>query len=123
MRMLQDIAQKCWRSPLYRHLLFAISTIICISFAGYYFGTFDQTVHIPFLKKYADPFLFPGDRFLDLRFNTYSYFWFFFQPFYRLGFLEISMFIVHILATYATFWVLWKLSKTLFNNPLTSLLS
>jgi len=90
---------------------------------GYYFGTFDQSSHIPFLKKYADPSLFPGDAFFDLRFTHYSYFWFFFLPFYRLGLLEPSMFVVYVLTIYATFWALWRLSQTLFDNPLSSLLS
>lgn len=33
------------------------------------------------------------------------------------------MFLVYLITTYLTFWALWNLSKTLFHNPLTSLLA
>src|SRR4030042_2925303 len=33
------------------------------------------------------------------------------------------MFIIHILATYFTYWAIWRLTKTIFSNSLTSLLS
>lgn len=108
---------------LQRHLFFWAATLFVIFFNGYHFGTFDQAAHIPFLKKFADPSLFPNDRFLDLRFLHYSYFWFLFQPFYQFGVLEVAMFITHLIATYATFWVLWALSDTLFHNPITSVIS
>lgn len=113
----------CWERPLYRHLLFALSTILTICIMGYHFGTFDQAIHIPFLKKFSDPTLFPNDHFFDLRFIHVSFFWFFFIPFYRIGLLEISMFLVYVAVIYATFWAVWKLSKTLFQNPYVSFLS
>ncbi len=111
------------RTCLLRHLFFVALTAATIGFLGYYFGTFDQASHIPFLKKYADPSLFPGDSFLNLRNLHFSYFWLLFLPFYRTGTLEISLFITHIFITYLTFWAIWRLSKTLFNNPLASVLS
>src|SRR5262249_32048931 len=43
--------------------------------------------------------------------------------FYKLGVLEPTMFVVHLLATHATFWALWTLSDVLFSNPLASLIS
>lgn len=102
--------------------MFLAAALCTIVILGYHFGTFDQSIHIPFLKKYADPSLFPGDAFLELRHEHYSFFWFLFLPFYRLGVLEIVMFVVHLFATYFTYWALWTLSETLFNNPLSSLL-
>ena len=51
----------------------------------------------------------------------YSYFWFFFQPVYRAGLLEIGLFLSHVAATYGTFWALWGLSQTLFKNNLAAL--
>lgn len=120
---LQNISLKCWESSFYRCILFSIATVFAIIFMGYYFGTFDQSIHIPFLKKFADPSLYPNDRFLDLRFIHPSYFWFLFIPFYRLGLLEISMFITYVGIIYFTFSMIWKLTKTLFNNPLVSFLS
>jgi hypothetical protein len=119
--MLQDLAH--WvAAGQRRHILFALATLITVLFLGYTFGTFDQTIHIPFLKRYADPTLFPGDPFIDLRLTHYSYFWRLFEPFYRLGVLEITMFIVHVAVVYGTFWALWALSQTLFASPLSSLL-
>lgn len=106
------------KQPLYQHLLFFTATILSISFMGYYFGTFDQIIHIPFLKKFADSSLFPGDSFLDLRLIHYSYFWFFLIPLYRIGVLEVSMFYIYICIIYLTFWAIWRVSITLFNNSL-----
>jgi len=90
---------------------------------GYYFGTFDQAIHIPDLKKFSDPSLYPNDKFLEIRNYHYSFFWFFFIPFYRMGVLEVTMFIVHFLATFLTFWAIWNLAKTLFNSPIASFLA
>lgn len=123
MNLLQAFARYIGQSAVRRHLLFIVATFLTISFAGYYFGTFDQASHIPFLEKHIDSTLFPGDHFFDLRFLHYSYFWLFFEPFYRLGVLEISMFVTHVIVIYLTFWAIWRLSYTLFKNELTSLLS
>jgi hypothetical protein len=121
--MLDHMVQRCWTLRAYRYVLFALATTVSIVFVGYYSGTFDQAIHIPFLKKYADPALYPNDPFFDMRFIHYSYFWFPFIWIYRLGVLEPTMFVVHVLVTYATFWALWELSRTLFHNPLASFLT
>ena len=121
--VVETLSLSVWNSTFYRHLLFFVASFFVIGSMGYYFGSFDQVVHIPFLKKFADPSLFPNDYFLDLRQYHYSFFWFFFIPLYRAGILEISMFIIYGIAIYLTFWALWGLSKTLFNNPVTSFLT
>lgn len=121
--MLNSLAERFWHSRLQRHGLFLVSTAITIFMVGYHFGTFDQSIHVPFLKKYADPTLFPNDAFFEMRHQHYSYFWFLFLPSYRLGGLEVTLFVVHLFATYFTFWALWTLSEALFQNPLSSLLS
>ncbi|MDP3941154.1 MAG: hypothetical protein Q8Q49_02490 [bacterium] len=100
----------------YRHTLFFLLSLLVIGITGYYFGTFDQSIHIPFLKKEVNPALFPNDPFFELRKTHYSYFWFLFRPFLQLGFLEVSLFVVHVFSTYLTFWALWRLSKTLFGS-------
>ena len=46
-----------------------------------------------------------------------TFYWFFFIPFYRLGILEITLFITHFLAIFITFLAIWSLAKTLFKNP------
>ena len=107
---------------LLRHLLFLTAAMTSIMLVGYHFGTFDQNIHVPFLKAAVDGTLFPGDRFTALRDEQYSFFWFFFQPFYLWGMLEVSLFFGHLLATYLTFWALWDLSMTLFASPLAALL-
>ncbi len=117
------MADRLSRSALLRHLLFLTAALFAIWAVGYRFGAFDQIFHITFLKKMVYPALYPGDPFLDLRFYHYSYFWYFFVPFLRLGLLEPVMFVVHIFATYLTFWMLWELSITLFNNPLAALIT
>jgi hypothetical protein len=113
--------------------LFAVS-LLAILTLGYHVGTFDQAIHIPFLKKYVDNTLFPNDPFFDLRYQHFSYFWFFFQPLYWLDLqlhplvqqpylLWWGMFAAHVLATYLTFWAVWKLADLLFKNPLTNVLA
>ncbi len=120
---LTHISVRIWKSKWYQILLFSLATFITLNLLGYYFGSFDQAIHIPFLKKYADPSLYPYDSFLYLRQYHYSFFWFLFIPFYKAGILEISMFVVYVAIIYFTFYALWKLSKTLFNNPLVSFLT
>lgn len=120
---LEKISLSCWTVPKYRRLFFAILTLFILFSYGYYFGTFDQTSHIPFLKKNADSSLFLNDRFFDLRSTHYSYFWLLFIPFYKARVLEFVMFVIHICSIYLTFWAIWELSKTLFKNHLTSLLA
>lgn len=121
--LIKFILKQLDNSMFYRHLLFGILTAFTICYIGYYFGTFDQAIHIPFLKKMVDPSLYPHDPFFDMRFTHYSYFWVLFQPLYRLGILEISMFFVYGGMIYLTFWAFWRLSWTLFRNTLTSFLS
>jgi hypothetical protein len=101
----------------FRHAIFFLAALIVVTLYGYYFGTFDQASHIPFLKKTLDPSLFPSDHFFDLRTTHYSYFWLFFLPLLKAGILEYVMFGVHMVSTYLTFWALWRLSITLFRNP------
>ena len=111
------------RPVLREHLLFLAATLFVVLFYGYHFGTFDQVIHIPSLTEFADASFYPGDQFIDLRFQHYSYFWLLFIPFYHLGVLEISMFVTHLIATYATFWALWALSDVLFHNRLTCIIT
>ena len=122
-KLLTLISYKISQKKIYQYIFFAIVSIITISFMGYYFGTFDQAIHIPDLKKFSDPSLYPNDKFLEIRNYHYSFFWFFFIPFYRMGVLEVTMFIVHFLATFLTFWAIWNLAKTLFNSPIASFLA
>lgn len=121
--VLKSFADRLANSTRQRQLLFLIAALFTIAFIGYHFGTFDQAIHIPFLKKYADPSLFPNDQFFNLRYQHYSFFWFFFIPFYRLGILEPVMFVAYVFAVYFTFWALWTLAEQLFHNSLTSLLT
>ena len=120
--MLRSFADRFHCSTVQRHLLFLAAALVTITVVGYHFGTFDQAVHIPFLKKYADPSLFPGDAFFETRHQHYSFFWLLFLPFYKLGVLEAGLFIVHVFITYFTYWALWTLSDTLFQNSLAALL-
>lgn len=106
-----------------RSLFFLTAALLSILLIGYHFGTFDQIVHIPFLKAAADPSLYPGDAFVALRNPPISYFWNFFIPFYRWGILEGVMFAVHVLATTLTFGAVWRLSLTLFGDAVASTLA
>ncbi|MCB2202784.1 hypothetical protein KQH56_02135 [bacterium] len=108
--------------PLSRHLLFLALAFLAAAINGYHFGTFDQVFHIPFLKKFVDPTLYPGDSFLSLRWYHFSFFWFPFIPVMKAGLLEISLFMVHILTIYGTIWMFWALTETLFHNELANLL-
>ena len=123
MLKLTTLADRIARNAVLRHALFLVAALAAIFISGYHFGTFDQVIHIPFLKKFADPTLYPNDPFLDLRYEHYSYFWQLFIPAYRAGILEETMFVVHILATYGLFWMFWELTNTIFKNSLANLIS
>ncbi len=122
-RYLNVLADHIAKKSLLRHAIFLTAALIAIWIIGYHFGTFDQVVHLPFLKKFADPTLYPTDPFLALREEHYSYFWLLFVPALRTGILEIVMFAVHIIATYGLFWMFWELTDTLFHNNLANLFS
>jgi len=117
---LADLLEK--KTPL-RYVLFMGVALLAIWVSGYHFGTFDQVIHIPFLKKLADPSLYPTDPFLNLRDEHYSFFWMMFVPAYRAGILEPAMFAVHVLTTYGLVWMFWELTETLFHNNLANLIS
>ena len=106
-----------------RSLFFITAALLSIVLIGYHFGTFDQNIHLPFLKATADPALYPGDGLVALRDPPISYFWHFFIPFYRWDILELAMFAVHVLATSMTFGAIWHLSQTLFGDALASTLA
>jgi hypothetical protein len=117
------IAERLENKILLRHILFLGVTLLAVWINGYHFGTFDQVIHLPFLKKLADPGLYPTDPFLSLREEHYSFFWMMFIPAYRAGILEPVMFAVHVLATYGLVWMFWELTETLFHNNLANLIS
>ncbi|MBI5352439.1 MAG: hypothetical protein HZB50_07355 [Chloroflexi bacterium] len=117
------LADRLTKNDLLRHISFLAIALLTIWISGYHFGTFDQVIHIPFLKKLADPSLYPTDPFLDLRREHYSFFWLMFIPAYRAGLLEPVMFAVHVMSTYGLVWMFWKLTDTLFHNNLANLLS
>ncbi|MBI2443529.1 MAG: hypothetical protein HYV40_06540 [Candidatus Levybacteria bacterium] len=119
---LENLSDFFGASVLYRHALFLLLSLFVIGITGYYFGTFDQAIHIPFLKKILDPTLYPNDPFFALRDTHYSYFWYIFYPFAQGGALELSLFFVHFSATYLSFVGIWRLTKTLFNDNLTTVL-
>lgn len=113
------LAGSHWR----QHLLFALASAVTVVAVGYHVGTGDQSIHLPFLATWADPSLFPGDRFLDLRHTHYSFFWLLFVPVVQAGVLEATLVVVHVLATYLTFWALYALARTLWNDQLAALLT
>jgi hypothetical protein len=117
------IAERLAGKTLLRCALFFGIALFAIWANGYHFGTFDQVIHIPFLKKFADPGLYPADAFLDLRAEHYSFFWLMFIPAFRAGILEYAMFAVHLLVTCGLVWMFWELTDTLFHNHLADLFS
>ncbi|MBL8058440.1 MAG: hypothetical protein JNK29_17175 [Anaerolineales bacterium] len=126
--MLNTFARRLAARPLERHLFFLAVTAAAILVIGYHFGTFDQFAHIPYLKKYANPALYPNDSFIEMRFESFSYFWRAFVPLVQLDpldtrLLQWALLAGHVLVTYATFWVLWAVSLELFHSPLAALLS
>lgn len=116
-------ADRLSKSVFQRHLFFLACTVFTILFVGYLFGTGDQVIHLPFIRKELDPTLYPDDTFVEMRHQHYTYFWRLFFPLARLGLLEVSMFVVYVLVVYAAFWALWILAEELFHNPLTNVLS
>lgn len=120
---LTRLAERWAASAAWRHASYLAAALAAISLIGYHVGTFDQSIHLPFLKQAADSGLYPGDAFLALRAQHTSYFWLLFLPVYRAGLLEPAMFAAHLLATYLTFWAAATLSETLGGRPLGRLLT
>lgn len=126
--MLLSLAARLHRRPIDRYAFFLLATLVTILIMGYHFGTFDQFAHIPYLKKFADPALFPNDGFIGLRHESYSYFWRAFVPLRQLTpgsdtLLQWTLLAGHFAVTYLTFVMFWGLSWDLFQNPLAALLS
>lgn len=121
--MLIRLSEKLQHSRLARHLLFLFATVATLLFIGYNFGTFDEAMHIPFLKSDAYPEMYDGDAMIGLHSIYYSYFWHFFVPVLRAGWLEPALFVLHLATIYLSFWAFWELSQTLFKNTLASLLA
>ncbi len=118
---LNKFALQLEENSLLRHVFFMAAAVASIFLIGYHFGTFDQSVHLPFLKAFADPSLYPADPFITLRNDQYSFFWYFFLPFLKLGILEPAMFLVHLLVTALFFKAVWELGITLFGKPMAAL--
>ncbi len=120
---IERFARQLEESTIKRHLFFLAATLVTVLLIGYHFGTFDEGMHIPFLKANADPTLYPSDPMIGLKEIYYSYFWLFFIPILKMGWLEPVLFIVHLATIYLSFWAIWDLSHTLFRNSLASMLS
>jgi hypothetical protein len=121
--MLAQLSQTLQHSARARHLLFFCATLSTVLLIGYNFGTFDEAMHIPFLKAEANPGMYDGDTLIGLHSIYYSYFWHFFVPVLQAGWLEPALFTLHMATLYLSFWAIWNLSQTLFGDPLTSFFS
>lgn len=121
--MLNNIAQTLQNSARARHLLFLAATLATVLLIGYNFGTFDEAMHVPFLKATAYPGMYAGDAMIGLHSIYYSYFWHFFVPVLQAGWLEPTLFALHLATIYLSFWAIWNLGQTLFRNPAVSLLA
>jgi hypothetical protein len=120
-KSLKKFAHQLENNPLCRQGFFLAAALISIIIVGYHFGSFDQSVHIPFLKAWANPTLYPTDPFLALRRDQFSFFWYLFLPFLKAGILEPVLFLTHLFATMILFQAIWDLSMTLFAEPLAAL--
>lgn len=98
-----------------------LASLVSILLIGYHYGSFDQSVHIPFLKSDADPSLYQGDPFIQLKQAQFSYFWKFFVPFAGQPYFEWLLFLVHFLSVALFFYSVWLLAMTLFNEPLAAM--
>jgi hypothetical protein len=96
---LERITTRIAENVKLRLVFYLAAALLSILIIGYHFGTFDQSVHIPFLKATVYKSLYSNDPFIGLRKDQYSYFWYFFTPFLNAGLLELALFIVHFLST------------------------
>ena len=97
-----------------------LASLVSVLLIGYHYGSFDQSVHIPFLKSDADPNLYQGDPFVQLKQAQFSYFWKFFVLFAGKPDFEWLLFLVPSFQLYC-FYSVWLLAMTLFNEPLAAL--
>ncbi|MBM3137679.1 MAG: hypothetical protein FJZ98_05775 [Chloroflexi bacterium] len=94
------------------------ASLLSILLIGYHFGSFDQSVHIPFLKSDADPGLYSGDPFIALKTEQPSFFWQMFKPVADSRYFETILFFVHLLTVILFFSSVWQLTMTIFQSPL-----
>ena len=122
-RRVSALADSLRRSSSRRALFFLLAAALNIGVTGYHTGTFDQIIHLPMLRAYADPGLYAGDPIVALRTQHYSFFWFLFLPAVGTGMLEGALFLAHIAATWATFAAAWELAMALFGKAESGLLA
>ncbi len=122
-RRVSALADTLRRSDARRALFFLLTAALNILVTGYHTGTFDQIIHLPMLRAYADPGLYVGDPIVALRTQHYSFFWFLFLPAVGSGLLEGALFLAHIAATWATFAAVWGLAIALFDNATSAMLA
>ncbi len=101
-----------------RGLFIILSSAIAIGLIGYHYGSFDQSVHIPFLKSMADPQLYPHDPFLRLKENQFSFFWYFFLPIINTRLFEVGLFTIHFFTVAFFLHAIWTLAADIFQEPL-----
>lgn len=111
------------KKNLLKTLVILSCSLITLLIMGYHFGTFDQVVHIPTLRKLAYPDLYPKDPYFLLMKDHPSFFWFLFIPFLKSNTLEITLFVVYIFSLILTYLAIWELSNTLFNSFKLNILS
>ena len=122
-RRVSELADTLRRSGARRALFFLLAAALNILATGYHTGTFDQIIHLPMLRAYADPGLYAGDPIVALRTQHYSFFWFLFLPTVGSGLLEAALFLAHVAATWATFAATWELALALFGKAESGLLA
>lgn len=120
-RSVNSAAKFLDQHPLWRWAACLAAALCAVLLIGYHSGTFDHNVHFPFFKAAANPQLYPGDPFLALRSDQFSFFWPLLQPFLSAGVLEPTLFILHLAAVTLFMGSVWDVSMTLFHEPLAAL--
>lgn len=114
-----------WRSLGGAKLLLplVILTIGHTAWKGYRFGDSNLTIHVPLVKNYADPRLYPGDPMVATGSRHPSFFFPAIAVVVRaLDHLEVQYFVLFLVAKLLGLWARWSLATLVFSDRNVALL-
>ena len=93
-----------------------IYTNLFLLLNGYYFGIYDHSIMLPFIYKFGNPDLFPGDLLASTYKNTYTIYVPMMSILIKYFNTQAVFFILHYISMFFTFLGIFKISEKLFNS-------
>ncbi len=114
---MRRISTWCTKHPLILRFCFLTAlTLMYVLLTGYQFATFDQNIHIPFVRKFITPSLYPNDPFFELTTYHFSYFWIIIAKIANFITLEYLVFFLHLVSVFLAFWAIGDFAYLVTKN-------